>query len=46
MNSQWIQKKTAVIFVDIAKAYGKVNREKTFEQLENMEIQGRMVDFI
>ena len=27
---------TAAIFFDIKKAYDKVNREKTLEQLENM----------
>ena len=33
---------TAAIFSDIEKA----NREKTLEQLENMRIQGRMMEFI
>ena len=28
-------KKTAAIFFDIKKAYDKVNRDKTLEQLEN-----------
>ena len=36
------KKKTAAIFFDI----DKVNREKTFEQLENMGIQGRILRFI
>ena len=31
---------------DIEKAYDKVNRDKTLEQLENMEIQERMLRFI
>ena len=30
---------TAAILFDIKKAYDKVNREKTLEQLENMRIQ-------
>ena len=29
------KKKTAVIFFNIEKAYDKVNRDKTMEQLEN-----------
>ena len=33
---------TAAIFSDIEKA----NREKTLEQLENMRIQGRMMELI
>ena len=37
---------TVAIFFDINKAYDKVNSEKTFKQLENMEIQGRMMQFI
>ena len=35
-----------MVFFDIEKAYDKVNREKTFEQLENMGKQGRMMEFI
>ena len=27
-------------------AYDKVNRVKTLKQLENMEVQGRMMEFI
>ena len=38
--------KTAIIFFDIKKAYDKVNREKILEQLENMGIQERMMEFI
>ena len=34
------------IFFDIEKTYSKVNREKIYEQLENMRIQGRMMEFI
>ena len=40
------KEKTAAIFFDIEKAYDKVNREKTLEQLENMKIQERMMEFI
>ena len=40
------KQKTAAIFFYIKKAYDKVNREKTLEQLENMGIQGRMLSFI
>ena len=36
----------ATIFFDILKVYDKVNREKTLEQIENMRIQGRMMEFI
>ena len=38
--------KTAVIFFVIEKAYGKVNIDKTLEQLNNMGILGRMLRFI
>ena len=38
-NPQWVQKKTAAIFFDIKKAYNKISRNKTFEQLEIMKIQ-------
>ena len=38
--------KTAEIFFDIKKAYDKVNSEKTLEQLKNMGIQGRTMEFI
>ena len=37
------KEKTTKIFFDIKKAYEKVNRDKTLEQLENM---GRMLEFI
>ena len=40
------KEKTAVIFFDIEKAYDKVNRDMTLEQLENMGIQVRMLRFI
>ena len=46
LNGLRRKEKTAAIFFDIEKAYDKVNREKTFEQLENMGIQGRMMEFI
>ena len=32
------REKTAAIFFDIEKVCGKVNREKTLEQLKNMEL--------
>ena len=38
--------KTAAIFFDIRKAYDEINRNKTFKQLENMGIHGRMMEFI
>ena len=34
------KEKTAAIFFNAEKAYDKINREKPFEQLENM---GRMI---
>ena len=34
------------MFFDIEKAYDKINRDKTFEELENIEIQGRVMEFI
>ena len=37
------KEKTAAIFFDIEKAYNKIDRENTFEQLETMGIQGRMM---
>ena len=37
---------TAEIFIDFEKACIKVNRAKTLEQLINMGIQGRMMEFI
>ena len=40
------KEKTATIFFDIGKAYDKVNREKTLEQLKDMGIQGRMMEFV
>ena len=40
------KEKTAAIFFNIEKTYDKFNREKTFEQLENMKIQGRMKEFL
>ena len=40
------KEKIAAIFFDIKKVYDKGNREKTLEQLENMEIQGRIIEFI
>ena len=33
------------IFFDIEKAYDKINREKTLEQLQIMGIKGRMLEF-
>ena len=35
-------KKIAGIFFDIEKAFDKINKNKTFEQIEKMGIQGRM----
>ena len=32
-------------FFDIEKAYDKINRNKTCKQLENMGVQGRMMEF-
>ena len=46
LNSITKMEKTAAIFFDIKIAYEKVKREKTLEQLENMGIQGRMMEFI
>ena len=40
------KEKTSAIFFDIDKTYDKVNRKKTLEQLENMGIQGRMIELI
>ena len=40
------ERETETIFFDIEKAYDKVSRDKTLEQLENMGIQGRMLIFI
>ena len=40
------REKTAAIFFDIEKAYDKINRESTFDQLEKMGVQGRMMDTI
>ena len=40
------KEKTAAIFFYIKKVYDKVNREKTLEQLENMGIQGKVMEFI
>ena len=40
------KEKATAIFFDIEKTYDKVNRNKTFTQLENMRIQGRMMEFI
>ena len=37
------KEKTAAIFFDIEKAYDKINRESTFDQLKKMGIQGRMM---
>ena len=37
---------TAAIFFDIKKVHDKVNREHTFEQLESMGIQGRLIEII
>ena len=36
---------TATIFLDMKKDCEKVDREKTFEELENLGIQGRSLDF-
>ena len=38
------REKTAAIY-EIKTAYDKINRIRTLEQLENMEIQGRMLRF-
>ena len=46
LNAFRRKEKTAAIFFNVKKAYEKINREKTFEQLKNMEIQGRMMEFI
>ena len=40
------KKKTATIFFDIKKAYDKIDREKTIELLENIEIPGRRMKLI
>ena len=40
------KEKTAAIFFDIEKAYDKVSRDETLEQLENMGIQRRMSRFL
>ena len=41
------KEKTAAIHFDIEKAYDKINRNnKMFEQLENMGMQGQMMEFI
>ena len=40
------KEKTAAIFFNIEKAYDKVNRDKTVEQLENVALPGRMLRFI
>ena len=39
------KRKQQQTFFDIEKAYDKVNREKTFEKLENTGIQERMMNF-
>ena len=36
----------AAIFLDIEKTYQKINKSKTFEQPENMGIQGQIIKFI
>ena len=45
MDSGERKKRSAIVF-NIKKAYGKINRKKTFEQLENMKIQERKLEFI
>ena len=40
------ERERAVIFFNIEKAHDKVNRENTLEQLENMGIQGRMIELV
>ena len=40
------KEKTTAIFFNIKKAYDKINKDKTLEQLENMGIQVRMLRFI
>ena len=40
------KEKTTAIFFNIKKAYDKINKDKTLEQLENMGIQGRILRFI
>ena len=36
--------KTAAIFFDIEKAYNKINRNKTFKQLENMGYRNKLLN--
>ena len=40
LNGLRREQKSATNFFNIQKAYDKINRNKTFEQLENMMIQG------
>ena len=40
------KEKTAVIFFNIEKAWDKINRHKTFQQLKNMEIHRWKMEFI
>ena len=40
------KEKTAAISCSIEKAYDKINRNKIFERLENMGIQGQVMIFI
>ena len=43
INGFRIKQRTSAIFFDIEKAYDKINREKTLEQLKIMGIKGRML---
>ena len=40
------RKKTAAVFFDIEKTFNKINRNKTFEKLEKIVIQERIMEFI
>ena len=40
------KEKTTAIFFDIKKAYNKNNRNKTSEQIENLKIKKRIMEFI
>ena len=46
INGFKAKQRTSAIFFDIEKAYDKINREKTLDQLEVMGIRGRMLKFI
>ena len=40
------KEKTVAIIFYIKKAYNKINKNKSLKQLENMGIQGKMMEFI